>query len=302
MTKAEGEKDLVVSLLMEKGKRALIHWDIKEIISDGIIELLFGKFFPRPFIASAERTGAAIFRRELDFARNRLLEEMGRTDKNFDPMEFLFKYHRDYPVPVKVNVDFIRELENIAKKNSFLVEKHSQILDDFVDIIGGEYIAGSNDTIYFKPAGKQLKLTMAESSSAVRSLLDIGFYLRHEAKPGDLLMVDEPELNLHPENQCRLARLFARLVNLGIKVFVTTHSDYIVKELNTLIMLNQDKPYLKQIAKDGGYQTEELMDAEKIRVYIAEKSLIKLPGNEKKSKHPTLVRARYRPGTGNRGT
>ena len=61
-------------------------------------------------------------------------------------------------------------------------------------------------------------------------------------------MVDEPELNLHPENQRRIAQLFARLVNLGIRVFVTTHSDYIVKELNTLIMLNQDKPYLKQIA------------------------------------------------------
>ena len=51
-------------------------------------------------------------------------------------------------------------------------------------------------------------------------------------------MVDEPELNLHPENQRRMARLFARLVNVGVKVFVTTHSDYIVKELNTLILLN----------------------------------------------------------------
>ena len=82
-------------------------------------------------------------------------------------------------------------------------------------------------------------MTMDESSSAVRSLLDIGFYLRHVANPGDLLMVDEPELNLHPENQRLIARLFARIVNLGIKVFITTHSDYIIKELNTLIMLKR---------------------------------------------------------------
>ena len=54
-------------------------------------------------------------------------------------------------------------------------------------------------------------------------------------------MVDEPELNLHPANQRRIARLFACLVNLGVKVFITTHSDYIVKELNTLIMLNHDR-------------------------------------------------------------
>ena len=298
LSKSEGEKDLVVSLLMDKGKGALPAEMIKKIISDGIVELLFDQFFPRPFIASTERTGAAIFRKELNFARNRLLEEMSQADGTINPMELLFKSYQDYPLPVKVNVDFIRQLETIAKEDSFLVENHLHILNDLADIIGGEYIAGSNDTIYFKPVRRQLKLTMDESSSAVRSLLDIGFYLRHIAKPGDLLMVDEPELNLHPENQRRMARLFARLVNLGIRVFVTTHSDYIVKELNTLIMLNQDKPYLKQIAQEEGYQSEELLTAAKIRVYIAEKALVKLENKSRRSRHPTLVPARIDPELG----
>ena len=268
LSKDKGEKDLVISLLMDK-RRVLPPSMIEEVISDGIIELLFDQLFPRSFIASAERTGAAIFRKELNFARSRLLEKMSRAN-NVEPMELLFESYQDYPMPVESNVDFIRCLETVAKEDSFLVEKYPQVLNDFADIIGGEYIAGSNDAIYFKPAHRQLKLTMDESSSAVRSLLDIGFYLRHLAEPDDLLMVDEPELNLHPENQRRIARLFAQLVNLGIRVFATTHSDYIVKELNTLIMLNQDKPYLKQIAKEEGYQSEELIAAEKIRLYIAE--------------------------------
>ena len=229
LSKAKGEMDLVISLLMEKGKNAFPAEIIKGIISDAIVELLFDKLLPRPFIASAERTGAAIFRK---------------------------------------------------------------------DIIGGEYIAGSNDTIYFKPARRQLKLTMDESSGAVRSLLDIGFYLHHVAKPGDLLMVDEPELNLHPENQRRIARLLARLVNLDIGVFVTTHSDYIVKELNTLIMLNQDKPYLKQIAEKEGYQREELLHVDNIRVYIAEEALIKREKKSRRSRHQTLVPARIDPKLG----
>ena len=263
---------MVISLLMDK-RRALPTIMIEKVISDGIIELLFDQFFPRSFIASAERTGVAIFREELNFARreNRLLDEIIRAhSSDFEPMDLSLKSYQDYPMPVENNIDFIRRLETITKEDSFLVEKYPQVLNDFADIIGGEHIAGSNDTIYFKPAHRQLKLTMDESSSAVRSLLDIGFYLRHLAEPGDLLMVDEPELNLHPENQRRIARLFAQLVNLGIRVFATTHSDYIVKELNTLIMLNQDKPYLKQIAKEEGYQSEELIAAEKIRLYIAE--------------------------------
>ena len=299
LSKAEGERDLVISLLMGKGKTVLPTEVIKDIISDGIIDLLFEKSFPNPFIASTERTGAAIFRKELNFARNRLIEEMSQANRDFDPMELFFKSYQDYPLPVKINVDFIRRLEDIAKKDSFLAKNHPQVLNDFADIIGGEYVAGSNDTIYYKPAREQQKLTMGESSSAVRSLLDIGFYLRHEAKPGDLLMVDEPELNLHPENQRRIARLFARLVNQGIRIFVTTHSDYIVKELNTLIMLNQDKPYLKQITQQEGYQSEELIAAEKIRVYIAEEALLKRNKQSKRrSRHLTLVPAKIDPELG----
>ena len=298
LSKHKKEKDLVVSLLIGEDDRALPTEIIREIISDGIIELLFENFFPRPFIASAERTGAAIFRKKLYPAQGYLQGEMSRIDKHLVPMVSLFESYPDYPLPVDINVEFIQYLENFAKQDSFLVENHPQVLNNFADIIGGEYIARSNDTIYFKPAGKQQVLTMNESSSAVRSLLDIGFYLRHVAKPGDLLMIDKPELNLHPENQCRMARLFARLVNLGIRVFVTTHSDYIVKELNTLIMLNQDKPYLKQIAEEEGYQTEELISAEKIRVYIAEKALMKLENKSRQSRHQTLVPARIDPEMG----
>ena len=139
---------------------------------------------------------------------------------------------------------------------------------------------------------------MDESSSAVRSLLDIGFYLRHVAKPGDLLMVDEPELNLHPENQRLMARLFARLVNLGVRVFVTTHSDYLVKELNILMMLNQNKPHLEKIAIEAGYRREELMDAKKIRAYVAEKALVSLKGRKRKIRCLTLVPTRVDPEMG----
>ena len=94
LSKTGGEKDLVISLVMDKmdkKERALPSEMIKEIISEGIIELLFDSVLPRPFIASTERTGAAIFRRELNFARNRLLEEMSRADRDFDPRELLFK-------------------------------------------------------------------------------------------------------------------------------------------------------------------------------------------------------------------
>lgn len=287
-----------ISLLVEKEKVRIPRDVIRRIVGDALKEIIFGHLFPKPFIASAERTGAAIFRKELNFARNRLLEEMSSMEKEINPFELLSKVYADYALPVKSNVDFTRQLEELSKKDSFFAKKHPDILDDFADIIGGDYLVTKSDELFYVPKGKRIKLTMDESSSAVRSLLDIGFYLRHVASPGDLFMIDEPELNLHPENQRRVARLFSRLVNLGIKVFMTTHSDYIIKELNTLIMLNQDKPHLKEIAEREGYKDDELLSADKVRVYIAEAALIRLDGAKRKTKCQTLIPADIDPQMG----
>ena len=263
-------------------------WVVERIITD----VIFSDFLPKPFISSAERTGVAIFRRELNFARNRLLEEIGRADQKLDPRELLFKAYQSYPSPVEDNVDFTRQLEDIAKRKSFISKEHPEVLEDFADIVGGEYTVTQNDQLYYIPKGTRHKLTIVESSSTVRSLLDLSFYLSCIAEKGGLLMVDEPELSLHPENQRRMARLFARLANLGVKVFITTHSDYIIKELNTLIMLNHDKPHLKRIATENGYKDSELISADQIKVYIAEKALMPLEkGQKQRRRGYTLVPA-----------
>ncbi len=274
ITKSKGSLELVVTLLMEKERTEFPKYVVVISIDEAIKDIIFSSLFPYPFIASTERTGAAIFRKGLA------------------------KDYQDYALPVKENLEFTQQLETVVKKNSFITENYPEVLAEFADIIGGTYTINSLDLLYYVPKGKRVKLSMDESSSAVRSLLHIGFYLRHVAQPGDLLMVDEPELNLHPENQRRVARLFARLVNLGIKVFITTHSDYIIKELNTLIMLNHNKPHLKRIAEKEGYLATELLSADKVKVYIAEERLVLLDGHKKKSKCHTLTPADIDPELG----
>jgi ABC-type multidrug transport system ATPase subunit len=111
-------------------------------------------------------------------------------------------------------------------------------------------------------------------------------------------MIDEPELNLHPENQRCFARLMARLANIGIKVFITTHSDYIVKELNTLIMLNRDEPHIKRIREKYGYKEDERLSVDQLRVYIAKEALRDLPGYARRKRVPTLVEAKIDPELG----
>jgi len=287
------------SLLADKTNVRFAQSFISQSIGDALKEIVFDGLFPKPFIASTERTGLAVFWKDIISSRNGLLEEMRTKGNEINLFEMISTLCGSYSLPVQWSVDFIRQLNQFSKKNSLISKKHPDILDDFDNIIGGKYRGSENDELYFVPTGKRIKLTMYESSDAVRSLLLIGFYLRHVAAPGDMLIIDNPELNLHPENQRRMARLFSRLVNLGIKVFITTHSDYIIKELNTLIMLNHDKPHLKKIAEREGYKQDELLSADKVRVYMAEEEApLKPDGAKRKIKHHTLVEADIDPELG----
>ncbi|OIR24925.1 AAA family ATPase [Bathymodiolus thermophilus thioautotrophic gill symbiont] len=289
LTKEVGEKNLLISLL-SKDKITLPHSIIKDIIASSVIEILFGDLLPNAFIASAERTGAAIFKNELDFARTRLLKEMHKN-KDINPIELLFKNYHDYALPVEKNVEFTRSLEKIVRKDSFIAKEHPDILKKFNNILGGQCKIDKNSNLYFKPKGSNIKLEIGESSSAVRSLLSTIFYIAHIAKPNDLLIIDEPELNLHPENQRLIAQILANLVNIGIKVFITTHSDYIIKEFSTLIMLNSDSEndYLKTIIKGEGYSSNDLLKPQQVKMYVAKKASVKLEGNKIKTKNNTLV-------------
>lgn len=289
----EGDDFLTISLLVDKSSEDLPPRSfIEGMISAAIRELVFKDRVPRPFIASAERTGAAIFQKELDFTRSRLLDMLGEKESQLSFSKLLGGFKAEYPIPVKKNIDFIRGLSNITNKESLFSKEHPEVLDHFKDIIGGEYKVSKEGEIQFIPTkNKRVKLALVESSSAVRSLLDIGFYLRHEAQKGDVIIVDEPELNLHPENQRKVARLFAMLVNHGIKVFITTHSDFIIKELNTLILLNQKSDRLKELAQREGYKESEFLNHESLKVYMAKEAPVMLDGRKRKLTCNTLVPA-----------
>jgi hypothetical protein len=250
---------------------------LKEFVFQAIAEIVFSPYFPHPHISSAERTGAAIFRKELDMARTRMLKalnEMGNKDIRRikeRPWELLREVDTGYPWPVEDNVEFVRQLEDFDKQTSELFKENAEILSSFDAIIGGTYKVIRNQGLVFQAKKGKQKFTMNEASSCARALLDVGFYLRYRAKKGDLFIIDEPELNLHPKNQRAFARLISRLINSEVKVFMTTHSDYLIKELNTLIMLNQKTEHTKKIQTEYGYEDMEILNPEKVNLYMTAK-------------------------------
>ena len=101
------------------------------------------------------------------------------------------------------------------------------------------------------------------TASIIKTLSSLVVYLKHIANFNDLIIIDEPEINLHPSNQIIIARLLARLANKGFRLLISTHSDYIVREFNNLVILSQkDNDSIIKVAKEYEYKEDEYIKIE----------------------------------------
>jgi predicted ATPase len=91
------------------------------------------------------------------------------------------------------------------------------------------------------------------------------------ANLGDLIIIDEPESNLHPEAQAKLIEIIAEIVNRGLWVIITMYSPFILDYLNTLIkayivanMNDEAKKRVLEVIKNDN----ALLNPENVGVYL----------------------------------
>lgn len=51
------------------------------------------------------------------------------------------------------------------------------------------------------------------------------------ARKGDILMIENPEIHLHPAAQARLGEFFVYLVNAGIQLLIETHCEHLINRI-----------------------------------------------------------------------
>lgn len=228
------------------------------------------EIFPLPFILSSERTGISVFRRDFKIDLSKTFNDI---QDNQDITEIFYCGYL-YPKPLQDNIRFMESIPTLSSSSFIQCEQernniYKEIIALLKQLIGGEYQVVDSE-ITFSQEDSQEKCTIEAASSSVRSLLMLYYYILHKAKKGDILMIDEPELNLHPNNQILIARLFALLVNAGIRVFITTHSDYIVRELSNCIMLHSLSDGQVTQLKEQGYTKGHCLESQKVKAYLAE--------------------------------
>ncbi|WP_423928097.1 AAA family ATPase [Candidatus Palauibacter sp.] len=93
-------------------------------------------------------------------------------------------------------------------------------------------------SVHYRPVRWEEDLPLTRTASMVTEIIPLVLYLRHKARPGSTLIIEEPEAHMHPAMQVQLTTELARIVAAGIRVIVTVHSDWILSALANICRMS----------------------------------------------------------------
>lgn len=217
---------------------------LEEMVAYFLLNLAFGNAGVSRML-TVERNSVYTFSKELALNRG-----FGKEDPMQPKSTTETRSLQRYPMAVTDSLKIANDLQQIQKSRGYYYEYASQLEEN---LLKGKIQINENGSVEFVPATKSKTrhpLPIQMTSSIVKTMSSLILYLKHLAHKNDLLIIDEPEMNLHPDNQILLTRIFAELVNRGLRIVVSTHSDYIIREFNNLVMAKEIEE--KDIALEEG--------------------------------------------------
>ena len=154
---------------------------------------------------------------------------------------------RDAPMPVLSGVlgDFMEQLVALADSSRRAQDEDYDHLARNLEqtLLRGAVRVEQSPINYpsfvFQPSGWKRDLPLMNASSMVSELAPVVLYLRHVVQPGDLLIIEEPESHLHPAMQVEFIGQLAAAVQSGVRILITTHSEWVLEELANLVRLSE---------------------------------------------------------------
>ena len=201
-------------------------YDLMEHVAERILPQLLGALNTLAHYLPADRAGAMRAHRVI---LGSLLDRASQHGRN-DPLP-------DLSGAVS---DFLTQLIQFGKISALrdkgmpsLAERMEQeMLEGSVDI---ETSPMGYPSFFYRPRGWKKALPLMHASSMASELAPVVLYLRHVVRPGETLIIDEPEAHLHPAMQVEFTRQLAALVHAGIRVIITTHSEWVLEELSNIV-------------------------------------------------------------------
>jgi len=252
----------------------------RDFITFVIISSFFKGFNNRTYYLPVERTGIfTVFRR----GRNQK-DPVIREENDISSPTISLAYPISDLINLKISAEHSfqnpDQREKDAKKDKY-VQKYidlSRVLEN--DILEGDIFYSSDspvfadDLLYRLSSDDKVVLDMPVVSSMVKDNTPLVLYLRYLAKFNDLILIDEPEMNLHPRAQAKLIEFLSILVHNGLNVVITTHSPYIVDHLINLMQAETLQEKESICERFYLRSSDAFIPKEDVSVYLFEKKKV----------------------------
>ena len=125
------------------------------------------------------------------------------------------------------------------------------------EILGGQMMEENGELFFVRDNG--IKTHMKNTSSGIKQVAIFQTLLRNdELEEGSFLIMDEPEVNLHPEWQIKFAKILVLLAKeLKLGIFVASHSPFFIEAMDLYSqyyeLADETYFYLTQKAEDYQY-------------------------------------------------
>jgi len=121
--------------------------------------------------------------------------------------------------------------------------------------------------IVYRLKGTAIPLNLM--SSSITETAPLQLFQQGKMPHADVLVLEEPEAHLHPENQARLAKHIVRLVNSGVCVLLITHGVYFLEQLSMFVRMSR---VAAEERKDLGYAKGDFLEADDVAPYLFKKN------------------------------
>lgn len=132
----------------------------------------------------------------------------------------------------KIDLDFlVAELTNdLSEALTTKAGDIDKIKIDIKSIINGEFKEDKSGNFTFNKNGESIDILNTAMGIKYFGILQVLSDNNH-LYDGQILILDEPEVHLHPKWQLELAKVIVYLVSKGVKVVVNSHSPYMIEAL-----------------------------------------------------------------------
>lgn len=164
-------------------------------------------------------------------------------------------------------IDFLQLITRFETKGKLRIVAEWSVNFIESEMTGGKIVVKKEimPVIQYLPTGIEKALPLYVASSIISEVAPLLLLFKSNIDFKSLI-IEEPEAHLHPQLQQKMARLIINLVNRGIPVWVTTHSDTFVQHINNMIKLSKHEN-CGSLAASFGYTNEDLLDERKVAMY-----------------------------------